>query len=250
MNREWFVLGAAWLLLTAAGVTLVLMWPIFPTPMAEEAEFVDRAMTFLTTLSVPVFSLVVVLLVYSAVRFRTVGPPTEDGPPIRGHRNIQWAWLLGSLALTLFLAGYGTYELLALRNHGHGGQAYAAADELVVQVDSSRWFFEYTYPAYDVRTREALVLPVGRRARFEITARDVVHSFWVPAFRVKIDAVPGLTTTAYATPNKTGTFQEDENLRVQCAELCGVAHGTMATPVNVVEPAAFEAWVAQHRGKR
>ncbi|MBI2911334.1 MAG: cytochrome c oxidase subunit II [Chloroflexi bacterium] len=89
---------------------------------------------------------------------------------------------------------------------------------------------------------------MGRPVRFEITATDVIHSFWVPSFRTKIDAVPGMITVVYATPDRTGSFQEDYHFRVQCAELCGLGHGIMATPVVVVEPSQFEAWAAQQAG--
>jgi len=68
-------------------------------------------------------------------------------------------------------------------------------------------------------------------------------------FRVKIDAVPGLTTLTYATPNRVGALNNNVSLRVQCAELCGLAHGAMETPVSVLEPAAFDAWVLEQQRK-
>lgn len=234
----------AWAVLTAAGVALALSVGLFPSPASKEAHIIDGAMTLLTALAVPIFSLVVVLLVYSMLRFRQRGEALEDGPPIRGNLKLELTWVLVTLALVLVLASYGTAGLLEIRHHA----AEAAESQLVVQVHGSQWFWEYTYPAYGIRTREELRLPVGRPVRFEITAADVVHSFWVPAFRTKIDAVPGMTTVVYATPDRTGSFQEDYHFRVQCAELCGVGHGVMANPVVVVEPSQFEAWAAQQSG--
>lgn len=92
------------------------------------------------------------------------------------------------------------------------------------------------------------MLPVNRSVRFEITSLDVLHSFWVPGFLMKIDAVPGRTTLMSLTPTRTGSFQTDPNLRVQCAELCGIAHARMRIPVRVVSDEEFDDWVAEQAG--
>ncbi len=89
------------------------------------------------------------------------------------------------------------------------------------------------------------MLPMGQRVRFDVTSIDVLHAFWIPAFRMKIDAVPGMVTTVYATPDKTGTFQDDYGFRLQCAEMCGTFHSKMMLPVRVVETGEFDDWVAQ-----
>ena len=86
------------------------------------------------------------------------------------------------------------------------------------------------------------MLPLGAHVRFDITAKRVLHSFWIPAFRMKIDAVPGMTTVINVRPTELGDYKDDINFRVQCAELCGVSHGTMTMPVRVVTQLEFEAW--------
>lgn len=86
------------------------------------------------------------------------------------------------------------------------------------------------------------MLPAGRRVQFNVTSLDVLHSFWVPAFRVKADAVPGQTYTMYITLDRTGT-PDDVAYRVQCAELCGLNHTNMSMPVRVVEPDEFDDWL-------
>jgi plastocyanin len=93
-----------------------------------------------------------------------------------------------------------------------------------------------------------VVLPVDRTVRFDITSRDVLHSFWIPAFLLKIDAVPGLTTTISLKPTETGTFQEDPTLRLQCSQLCGLSHSRMRMPVRVVTQAEFDEWVKSQAG--
>ncbi|MEK7787084.1 MAG: cytochrome c oxidase subunit II, partial [Chloroflexota bacterium] len=122
--------------------------------------------------------------------------------------------------------------------------------DVVVQVTGVQFAWQVDYPAYGITNAAEIVLPVDKRVKFEVTAKDtdVMHSFWIPAFRNKIDAVPGLTTVMYITPNKTGSFAEDFNLRLQCAELCGTGHAAMSMPVRVVSQADFEAWVAAQAG--
>jgi cytochrome c oxidase subunit 2 len=90
-----------------------------------------------------------------------------------------------------------------------------------------------------------MVLPLGKLVRFDVTATDVLHAFWVPAFRMKIDAVPGQVTTVFARPNTTGTIEIDAGYRLQCAELCGLGHKDMWFGVRVVEQDEFDAWVAE-----
>ena len=87
-----------------------------------------------------------------------------------------------------------------------------------------------------------LVLPKGRPVDFRVKTDDVIHDFWVPQFRLKTDAVPGLTTDIRTTPNRNGTYQ------VVCAELCGIGHSTMRQQVRVVPERAFDTWIAKKRG--
>ena len=119
--------------------------------------------------------------------------------------------------------------------------------DLVVELEARTFAWRVSYPSLNIsRLRKEMVLPVGKHVRFDVTSKDVIHSFWISAFRVKIDAVPGLVTTEYATPDRTGSFEDDFNLRLQCAELCGVGHATMTMPVRVVEQGEFDAWVAEN----
>ncbi len=89
-------------------------------------------------------------------------------------------------------------------------------------------------------------MPVDERIKFLVTTpdNDVLHSFWIPAFRMKIDSVPGRVTEVFITPTETGSFDDNVNLRIQCAELCGPGHATMAMEVRVLEKAEFDEWLA------
>ena len=119
--------------------------------------------------------------------------------------------------------------------------------DLVVQIEGRQWFWNAKYPEQSVQSRNELVLPIDKTVQFLVMSHDVLHSFWVPAFRVKIDAVPGIITKVTATPTRLGTFNEETNYRLQCAELCGILHAEMQMPVRVVEQAEFKQWVTEQK---
>ena len=118
--------------------------------------------------------------------------------------------------------------------------------DLVVDVQAQRWSWKFTYDGGEYSTTE-LVLPIDERVRFDITSVDIVHSFWVPGFRQKLDAVPGRITKLYITPTELGDGNNDSTLRVQCAELCGTDHAKMTVPIRIVTQEEFDAWLASIR---
>jgi cytochrome c oxidase subunit 2 len=241
MRRDYIAVGILWFVLTFIGELLLPSFDFFfPAPAAEEAVIIDDAFRILMILGLPVLAFVVAVLVYSLFRFRVRAETAEDGPPIRGSAAVYLAWLLITSGLAIaVLIHPGITGIAELR-------ANPTAD-LIVQVSAEKWNWTYTYPEYGltIEKAEELVLPVDTRVKFEIEATDVLHSFWIPAFRMKIDAVPGKTTTLYVTPTMTGTFDDDSNLRVQCAELCGTGHARMRTSVVVTELEEFETWLAE-----
>ncbi len=113
----------------------------------------------------------------------------------------------------------------------------ADGNALEVHVNGEQWLWDYEYTQYSGVHTTTLVLPVDRPVTFAITSTDVQHSFWIPALGVKQDAVPGETTRISVTPNKIGEYE------VRCAELCGLYHAYMQTPVKVVSDSDFDAWV-------
>jgi cytochrome c oxidase subunit 2 len=250
-RRDLIRAGVLWAILTVIGQIVVWGWirSIMPERYAETATIVDDAFLYLTALAVPVFAFVMSTIAVSLIWHRADGPPaddgSDDGPPIRASKPLLGSWLAitGTLAASLILFP-GIVGLVQL-----GAQADVSEDEvLVVRLDAARWAWTANYPAAGVTTGEELVLPVERPIRFEITSKDILHSFWIPAFRTKVDAVPGTVTTVTVTPEKTGSTDEDPLMRIQCAELCGLNHSTMAMPVRVVEAEEFEAWLTEQVG--
>lgn len=243
MARHLAVTAALWAALTAVGVWAALTADIFPVAAAREAHISDDAFRLLLVLSVPVLTFVLAALAYSVVRFRSRDGST-DAPPQREPRAVAIAWVAITSALSvavIFTPGMsGLNEL---------GWWSAPAPDLVVQVQAEQWDWSYTFPQYGVTFSKAreLPLPVGRKIRFEITSVDVIHSFWIPAFRMKMDAVPGIVTTFTVTPDRLGSFEDAPVYRVQCAQICGTGHPRMATRLVVLTPADFESRLAKAR---
>lgn len=242
MSRDLTAAAAIWAIVTvmAVAATFFLLDP-FPTVGAEEAKVVDRAFMALTYMAAPVFGLVVAGLAYSMWRFRSRGEPAEDGPPLHGRGMVPVVWLVATSALAVVVMIYpGLTGLFELRSDQQA--------DLVVDVTGFRWAWSISYPESGVRVvspADELVLPARRRIEFNVTAPagDVLHSFWIPAFRLKADAVPGATSTLYLTPDRVGT-SDDVAYRLQCAELCGLGHTNMAMRVRVLEPDEFDRWLA------
>ena len=232
---------ALWATFTAIGYVVVLVFDPFPVAASAEAEVVDDAFTLLTLIAVPVFTFVVSVLLYSGLRFRIRTPePDGDGPSVRYLSPVIYGWFAITTAMTIAV----------IINPGITGwndikDREKEPVDLVVEMNAVRfaWFANYTKEG--VTAFDELVLPVNAHVHFRVTSQDVLHAFWIPAFRVKIDAVPGAWTTVNATPNEIGDFEDDVNFRVQCAELCGAGHAGMAIPVRVVTQEEFDAWIAE-----
>ncbi len=235
MNRDWLKVGAIWAVLTVIGEFAVVTWRMFPDGYSHEYEIVDEAFVLLMIIATPVFTFMITMLAYSVINFRSSGEPTEDGPHMEGSRSVVTAWLVitGTLAVGI-LINPGFVGLSDLRGDN--------SSDMVIEIEGQRWSWKITYDNGVVSSDE-LVVPVDTRIRFDITATDVLHSFWIPAFGTKIDAVPGRVTELRVTPTRLGTSIDDYNLRIQCAELCGLGHARMAMPVSVVDEAEFDTWV-------
>ncbi len=233
MKRDLVIVAVLWLVLTALG-TAAARLDFFPVVRADKGEEIQHAFRVLVYL--------VAVLAYSVLRFRHGGPPVTDGPPIMGRGALPVAWFGVTAALAVLVMVYPGITGIAkvFRN---------PPPDLVVQVQGTRWKWIVSYPQYRVTTLTELVLPVDVTVRFEVTSSDVIHSFWIPAFLTKIDAVPGMTTVLTLRPTKTGTYETDQALRLQCAELCGRDHALMSMPVRVVSRQEFEAWVRAQTGQ-
>jgi cytochrome c oxidase subunit 2 len=224
------VIGA---IASAIGIALALWINWFPADAAKQDQPIDTLYDVLMIVSIPIFVLVVTVVLYSVWAFRMrPGQEGEDGPPIHGNTRLEVFWTAIPAILLVSLCSYA-YAVLNDIETKH-------ADELVVKVQAIQFAWSFSYPQADGRAivSNQLYLPKDKPVRFDIQTKDVLHDFWVPAFRVKIDAVPGMTTRLRVTPTKLGTFP------VVCAELCGLGHAVMRSTAHVLTPAAFGRWLA------
>ncbi|GAB4398068.1 MAG: hypothetical protein OHK0048_08480 [Rhodoferax sp.] len=237
----------------------------FPEPVTPIARETLHMHNLVMVVILIMFFVVLGLLIYS---FRThrkdagYKAATFTGPVNRK----QWLWTLAPFAL-LFVIDYGVFGIPAFHAVVMYEDTKADAD-LVVKVTASQWLWEYEFPSEGVRytsrlstpraqidsgaakgenylleVDNPLVLPVNKKIRFITTSNDVIHSWWVPAFGVKRDAVPGFLREFWAKVEKTGTY------RGQCSELCGKEHGFMPVVVNVVTEPEFAAWLASKKSQ-
>jgi cytochrome c oxidase subunit 2 len=206
--------------------------------------FSNQVMTSFVT---PVICLMAVFFVYGLIKFHARrNEAVLDGPPLRNDSRVQLLWIVITSAMVLFLAGFGTYELL--KDGAGGGQgpnpiALPAGHQSAypVQVIGQQWQFTFRYPSFGGFETAHLALPVDRQIELHVTSLDVIHSFWALKLGVKADANPGVDNVVYVTPKKVGSFD------LRCAELCGLFHGYMFDKGQVLTSSEFSRWVARQR---
>ena len=240
----------AWLVLSAIATPLVAIYvgPHIPPGNAsvqgQGQVFDNQVMTAIIT---PVLCLMVVYFGYALVRFHVRrNEAMVDGPPLRHDSRVQIVWMIITTATVLFLAGFGTYELLKDGSGGGQGPNPIALpanhkNAFQVQVIGQQWQFTYRYPSYGGMESNALVLPAHDLIELHVTSLDVVHSFWAVELGLKADANPGVDNVVYVETKDPTTFH------VRCAELCGLWHGYMFNNGRIVEPGQFRSWAAQEQ---
>jgi cytochrome c oxidase subunit II len=216
------------IVLSLIGIAIALLIDWFPVSAAGSADEIDTVYDVLLICSVPVFILVMTVAIYSVVRFRAKPGDMRDGAPIHGNTRLEVVWVTIPFLMVTALAIYGWIVLDDLEAK--------QPNTLIVNVTGQQFTWSFDYPSEKVKSN-TLVLPKDRPVEFRIHTKDVLHSFWVPEFRLKSDAVPGLTTKIRLTPNRIGRYQ------VVCAELCGIGHSTMRQNVRVIATADFDSWV-------
>ena len=248
-RRDEWIAGTVWAVLSIGGEIVVWGWlkTIMPPRYAETSTIVDDAFLWLSSFAVPVFAFVFSFMGVSLVRHRREAGERVDGTPVAGSRRLYTAWfaVTGGLCLALFIFP----GLVGMSQIHRAGMPMDPSERpLVVEMTAAKWAWGVTYPELGIQSPTELVLPEGRLVRFDVRSLDILHSFWIPAFRVKIDAVPGKVTRFSVTPERVGSSATDPLLRVQCAELCGLHHSTMSLPVRVLPAAEFDAWLLAQGG--
>jgi len=220
----------------AIGIPLALIVPWFPNKASVQAGNVRTLYTVLLIASVPVFVLVETVVLYSVWKFRMKpGEEEKDGPPIHGNTRLEVIWTAIPAITLIALAGYAYSVLVA--------NEATKPNTMTVNVTERQFAFEFSYPQAGGKTIVSpdLYLPDNRPVVFKLRSLDVIHSFFVPEFSQKLDAVPGITTTLRVTPDRIGTYP------AECTELCGAGHSLMRTAVHVVTPSKFQSWLSAQK---
>src|SRR3954454_21287818 len=216
------------LIASVLGIAPGLVIDLFPTQGSRQAEKIDTFWDVLIICSVPVFVLVATVVLFAALKFR-VRPGEEllDGPPIHGNTRLEILW---TAFPAILLVGLCTYAFLVLEDV----EQAPAQPSMQVRVVGQQfaWTFYYRQNGKELASPQ-LHLPVNVPVKFTLQSKDVLHDFWVPAFRIKKDAVPGIDVNYRVTPNRIGTYP------VVCAELCGLGHAVMRANAVVETRADF-----------
>jgi cytochrome c oxidase subunit II len=223
---------AAMLALTAVISVVMLQFDWNGVAGSTEADDIDLLTDVMIVLSAFVYSIVLVMLGYSIWRYRAKPGDESDGEPIHGNTKLEIAWTLIPTVIVLGAAVYSWVILDEIEARD--------PDRLQVDVTAQQFAWKFEYPEEGVTATE-LHVPVDRQVEFSMTAIDVIHSFWVPEWRVKKDLVPGLTTHVVATPDREGSYA------LICTELCGIGHSTMRAPVVVESQEAYDQWITRQQ---
>ncbi len=216
-------------LLAAAVTTAVaILIPWLPAQESKEAGRIDFVFWVVVAICIAVFAVVAAITVYSVVKFRVRPDDDSDGPPIHGHTGIEIVW---TVIPTVLVTAIGILSAVALAQNGK-----LESDRLKVNVTAQQFAWHFEYPQYGGFKSDELRLAEGRQVDLSLRALDVIHSFFVPEFRQKQDAVPGIVTDLQITPTKAG------ERTLICTELCGLGHALMRAPVIVMEEAEFDRW--------
>ncbi len=202
---------------------------LFPAAASEHATQVDLLYAFLLLVSSFFTVLIAVLILWFSIKYRRGNKHVDRTDTGGRHTLIEVTWTLIPAVISSLIFVWGATLYVA------GSQP--PADAIEVQVVGKQWMWKLQHSS-GRREINTLHVPVGRAVKLNMISEDVIHSFFVPAFRIKQDVLPGRYTTCWFEANTSGTFH------LFCAEYCGTNHSRMIGVVSVLEPAEYEAWLA------
>lgn len=209
------------------------------TQASTQADDIDTLLNVMIWLSSFVFAAVIVALGYCIYKYRAKPGDESDGEPIHGNTRLEIAWTVIPTIIVLFGAVYSAIVLADIEKRD--------PNRMVVDVTAQQYKWSFTYPTPDGQmvNSDELIVPVDRQLELHLTAVDVLHSFWVPEWRIKRDLVPAgpsgndIDNTAVVTPDRVGDYD------LICTELCGFGHSTMSAFVHVLPDDQFQSWLTK-----
>jgi cytochrome c oxidase subunit II len=235
-RRSLLLTVVAAVIATAIGIVLSYTIHWFPVQASTQAHNSDTLYHVLVIATIPIFVLVVTVVLYCAWQFRMKpGEELKDGPPIHGNTRLEVFWTAIPAILLMGMVGYSFVVLHENEKKPRG------VPEVQIAVTGQQFFWSYEYPSSvtggaPLKSTQ-LYLPYGDTVYFNMRSKDVIHAFWIPAFRLQEDVVPGITTHYRATLDRLGSYP------VVCNLLCGLGHSLMRSTVHVVRPAVFQEWL-------
>lgn len=190
----------------------------------ESGRIVEHVFIYVGAISVALLALITFLMVYFVIRYRRSRHPHPQD--IRGSTWLEIVWTLVPTAIVLTMFYYGLTGFTTLKKAPEGA--------MKVRVISRMWSWTFEYE--NGVNSEVLRVPVGKPVLLLLTSQDVIHSFYVPAFKVKQDAVPGMENHLWLQPTEVGTYE------ALCAEYCGLRHAYMLAKVEVLSEEEFKKW--------
>lgn len=206
--------------------------PFFPEQASNFAGNVDALFSFILLVSVFFGVLVTLLVIYAAFKYRR-SQPQEIGAPIHGNTPLEIGWTLFPLVLAMVMFAWGAVVYVNYRT--------PPKDTLDIYVVGKQWMWKLQQPNGRKEINE-LHIPVNRDVKLILGSEDVIHNFYVPAFRVKMDVVPGRYNTMWFRPTKVGKYH------FYCSQYCGTNHAVMGGWVTVQDPAEYAAWLSGESG--
>jgi cytochrome c oxidase subunit II len=202
--------------------------PLFPDQASTIAGSVDSLYAYLVAVTAFFSLLIAVLIVVFAIKYRRTSEDFIPGP-VHGGIALEIIWSVIPLGLSLIMFAWGAQIFFA--------ESKPPADSMEVYVTGKQWMWKLQHME-GVREMNELHIPVNRNIKLTLTSEDVIHDFYVPAFRTKSDVVPGRYSTEWFRATKPGKYH------IFCAEYCGTRHSNMIGWVYVMEPKDYEAWLS------
>lgn len=192
------------------------------------AQGVDQVFWYILGISLVLLFGITAVMVYFVIRYRRSRNPSPSDIRDNYKLEIIWTVIPTLIALSMFYVGWTSY--MGLRT--------VPKDAMEIQVEAQKFTWLFIY-ANDKESENELVVPQGKAIKLNITSVDVLHSFFLPAFRVKVDAVKGMKTYAWFMADEPGVYD------IQCSVYCGVGHSGMLAKLRIVPPEEFESWLAE-----
>ncbi len=194
--------------------------------MSTSTVVVNGSLIYILSFTILFFILIIFFMIYFLVRYRESRNPVPEEIPGNPMLETLWVVIPTLLLLTMFYYGLTGFNFLRM--------SPAGSMEIKVHSRQWTWLFEYS----NGKKSPDLVIPLGKNVKCELTSDDVIHGFYIPAYRIQQDALPGMKTMVWFNATTIGTYD------IMCSQYCGLHHSSMLAKLIVVSPEDYEAWLS------